>query len=430
MSNHHQWLARQLPQWIADGLVSEAQADALRQRYPLKDTLSLGRLLITGIAAVMIGLGVILLFAYNWAEMGKFSKLAVIFSALIGAHLLALFVRPRNHIYGESLFALGTMLMGAAIFLVGQVYHLDSHYPTAFLFWSLGALALAWALPSLTQAFMAVVLVISWHLFEVFDFRFANHGAFLVILIGVLPLLWQLRSPVLARLTSAGLFLTLGLSLSVVDADLVVATLLLTALALIALEQLAGVWDEEALREMAAAMAGPAVLVLVVIMYLMSFGDLVPDLIDLKLEGLVASGYFIIAIAASQAAFLWLLYQGRLNGIVRVAELTVLLALLPSLLTLLGLSKGVGGSAGLVALGFNLILLTLSVWMMIDGAKNANRQHMVRGSILFALLAAARYTDLFDSLIARAVVFLLVGAALFAVAHFYQRNKRQVNDEG
>ena len=72
------------------------------------------------------------------------------------------------------------------------------------------------------------------------------------------------------------------------------------------------------------------------------------------------------------------------------------------------------------------MLLALSVWMMIDGARNANRRHMVQGSILFALLAVARYTDLFESLIARAVVFLLVGAALFTVSHFYQRNKKQV----
>lgn len=78
----------------------------------------------------------------------------------------------------------------------------------------------------------------------------------------------------------------------------------------------------------------------------------------------------------------------------------------------------------LMVFAFNLILLSTSIWLMVDGAKHANRQRMVRGSIIFAILAMARYTDLFDSLIARAIVFLVVGIALFIVGNIYQRNKK------
>jgi len=426
MSNHHQWLARQLPQWIAEGLVSEAQAAALRERYPVKDTLSLGRLLLTGIAAVMIGLGVILLFAYNWHAMDKFTKLGVIFTSLIGAHLLALYTRPRHHTYSESLFVLGTMLMGAGIFLVGQIYHLDSHYPNAFLFWSLGALALAWALPSPPQAFLAIALVLGWHLFEIFDFQYSNQSALLVVGVGVMPLVWRLQSPVLARFVSAALFVTLGLIVSVIDDDMVVVMLVLTATGLIAGGRLAEISGNELQQDIGAEMAKPALWVLVVLMYLMSFGDLVPELVWTKMDAPFAVGYFVVALVASQGLFFWLLYQRRLNGLLRIAELTLLLVLLPTLWAFSEDSRTGHDIDFLLSFGFNLILLAMSVWLMIDGAKNANRQHMVRGSILFALLAVARYTDLFDSLITRAVVFLLVGAALFAVAHFYQRNKKQV----
>ena len=80
----------------------------------------------------------------------------------------------------------------------------------------------------------------------------------------------------------------------------------------------------------------------------------------------------------------------------------------------------------LMVFAFNLILLATSIWLMLDGAKHANRQRMVKGSMLFAILAMARYTDLFDSLIARAVVFLIVGIALFVVGNIYQRNKKEV----
>jgi uncharacterized membrane protein len=426
MSNHHQWLAQQIPQWIDKGIISRGQGDALRELHPVKDTLNLGRLLLTGIAAVMIGLGVILLFAYNWSEMGKVSKLAVIFTFLISSHLLAFFLRSRSHVYSESLFALGTMLMGAGIFLVGQIYHMDSHYPDAFLFWSIGALALAWALPSLTQAFMTIALIISWHLSEVFDFHFANHAAFLLILLGVLPLVWRLQSPVLARFVSATLFLTLGFSVSVFNEDMVVTTLMLTAMTLIGMEGYARISNGELQRHIAVEMAKPAILVLVVLMYLMSFGDLVPELALSKVDDALSATYLVVALIASQAVFFWMLYRGQLTAMARLAEVTVLLTLLPTLFGLLHGTHTAHDASFLVSLGFNLILLAMSVWLMIDGAKNTNRSHMVRGSILFALLAIARYTDLFDSLITRAIVFLLVGAALFAVSHFYQRNKRQV----
>jgi large-conductance mechanosensitive channel len=75
---------------------------------------------------------------------------------------------------------------------------------------------------------------------------------------------------------------------------------------------------------------------------------------------------------------------------------------------------------------FNLILLACSLWMMIYGARQADRKLMTRGSMLFAALAIARYTDLFDSLIARAVVFLIVGAALFMVGNIYRSHKKEV----
>ena len=43
-----------------------------------------------------------------------------------------------------------------------------------------------------TQAFIAMILVITLHLFEVFDFHFANQTAFLILLVGVLPLVAEL----------------------------------------------------------------------------------------------------------------------------------------------------------------------------------------------------------------------------------------------
>jgi hypothetical protein len=42
-----------------------------------------------------------------------------------------------------------------------------------------------------------------------------------------------------------------------------------------------------------------------------------------------------------------------------------------------------------------------------------------------ALLLIVRFTDLFGSLLVRALMFVLLGIGLFAVGYFYSRRKQQ-----
>ena len=49
--------------------------------------------------------------------------------------------------------------------------------------------------------------------------------------------------------------------------------------------------------------------------------------------------------------------------------------------------------------------------------------------MLFAVIAIARYTDLFVSLLARSLVFFIAGAALFSVGIYYSRVKKQLERE-
>ncbi len=109
-----------------------------------------GRIIFFSIGAILFGLGIILLFAYNWERMHKFAKLAVIVLALLSVHGSGLWLRRPGGRYrsaGEGLHLAGTMFFGAGIWLVAQIYHIDEHYPNAFFIWGCGALAMAWAYP-------------------------------------------------------------------------------------------------------------------------------------------------------------------------------------------------------------------------------------------------------------------------------------------
>ncbi len=87
MKKNIKWLRVEIDQWLIEGLIAADQAEDLKRRYQVSEPGSAwGRIIFFSIGAVLFGLGVILLFAYNWEKMHKFAKLAVIVLALLTAH--------------------------------------------------------------------------------------------------------------------------------------------------------------------------------------------------------------------------------------------------------------------------------------------------------------------------------------------------------
>ena len=152
------WLHSQLQRWVREGIIDTADAESIGRLYPqpqAKTSRPWALIVFSGIGAVIVGLGVILLFAYNWHEMSKFAKLSVVFGSLVLAHLvgISLFIRSeRFKGLGEAITVLGTMLFGAGIWLIAQIYHIEEHFPNAFLLWGIGAMLMAWTMPSVIQA--------------------------------------------------------------------------------------------------------------------------------------------------------------------------------------------------------------------------------------------------------------------------------------
>ncbi|HEX7028082.1 MAG TPA: DUF2157 domain-containing protein, partial [Gammaproteobacteria bacterium] len=197
MNKHHRWLLNEIAAWRGEGIIDAGQAQRLIERYGDESSTAWGKIIFSAIGAIIFGLGIILLFAYNWEDMHRLSKLAAIFVALLAAHAGGWYLN-RSHSQhrklGESLHLLGTMLFGAGIWLIAQIYHIDEHYPNGILLWAMGALLLAWAMPSLAQAMLALLLLTLWHWFEVFDFHRTSHLAVWMIAFGILPLAWLHRS--------------------------------------------------------------------------------------------------------------------------------------------------------------------------------------------------------------------------------------------
>jgi uncharacterized membrane protein len=61
-----------------------------------------------------------------------------------------------------TLHAVGTAALGGAIFLAGQIFNMQEHWPTGILLWASGALAGWWLLRSWPQLAFAALLVPFW----------------------------------------------------------------------------------------------------------------------------------------------------------------------------------------------------------------------------------------------------------------------------
>jgi uncharacterized membrane protein len=420
---HLDWLKQEVARWRADGLVDDALAARILARYPAPAERNWGRIVFSAIGAVLVGLGVILFFAYNWQQLPKAAKLALVIGGLAAAHgsALALARRPdAGRGLVEGLHVLGTMLFGAGIWLVAQIYHIDEHYPNAFLVWSIAALAMAWAMPSVVQALLALFLVSFWAGVELFDFRTPVHGAPLLVVLGILPLAWWRRSPALLFCTLAVLFAVTAFAAGAIHAKAVMPLLFLMGAAALAGGAAA---PGTAFPAAAGPLRSVGLLVVLGCSYLLSFKDLVGMLhkVDFSKPGIVI--YFAAAgLALAGAAALLARGRSRLDAY-RGWQLG--LAALGVAIVLAGMFALDRGGGWLTLISFNVIVLGFAVLLILEGSAQLRPKLVGVGCLLFAMIAIGRYADLFTSLLVRAAVFVALGVTLFLVGNFYARSRRR-----
>ncbi|MEI6150604.1 MAG: DUF2157 domain-containing protein [bacterium] len=147
MGDQREWLRGEVPSWERDGLISGEQSQAILARYPAPPAggLPWGMIIFSCLGAVIVGLGLILLLAYNWDAISKYGKLTLVFGTLAAVHVVGLRLclgRERFRPLGEGICLLGTMLFGAGIWLVAQIYLFESQLTRGLIFVVMGALLL------------------------------------------------------------------------------------------------------------------------------------------------------------------------------------------------------------------------------------------------------------------------------------------------
>lgn len=434
MSKHTRWLFPELERWTEQEIISVEQAARIRGLYAEPaGKLSWGLIVFFGLGATILGLGVILLFAYNWDEIPKPGKLAVIFGAIAAAHAAGWRLRAQSDWRGElgaALALLGTMGFGAGIWLIAQVYHIEEHFPHGFLIWALGALVMAWALESVPHGLLAAILFACWGGAETLEFGTSTELAIVLAGAGVGALAWRKRSAILAAGVLATLYWLVLCNAAHWDgaagvfANAFALSVLLIALAKLPLAR----GDEAAEARLGAVLRFFGWAGFIACAFLLSFDDparhalrWTPD--HALTPQLYRWGLFVLAAVAWVAVAL----RARATTGPRVPReewLCPIALMYAQALAFLG-----AGDAWFVVAVFNLVCLALAGAWMVRGCREGRLRPTVIGSLLLGAVVFARYFDLFDSLAARGLAFILFGGVLFAEG-FYYRKLRRAGAEG
>jgi uncharacterized membrane protein len=181
---------RPLVRWASAGLVDAAAVERIRAwesahhgktglRWPVRLALGLGGL--------MISAGVLLFVAAHWDALGPWQRFALVVGTVGALHLAGAALADRAGGVAAALHACGTAALGGAVFLTGQIFHLEEHWPGGLLLWALGAW-IGWGLlRQWPQALLAALLTPAWLTGEWIVRTEQQHGE-LILSVGILLL--------------------------------------------------------------------------------------------------------------------------------------------------------------------------------------------------------------------------------------------------
>lgn len=151
------------------GFITDEQRQKIIEHFKLKEDSNRFLVIISFVGAVLVAAGIVLLIAANWDAIPRGVKLGTGLVLMLGAHAGGWWLREVKQGYhktGEALHLLGSLLFLGNIALVGQIYHLVSRPPNAFLLWWAGIAALPWLLRSKAQHVLALLAFGLWFGFE------------------------------------------------------------------------------------------------------------------------------------------------------------------------------------------------------------------------------------------------------------------------
>jgi uncharacterized membrane protein len=380
-------LSRDVERWRRDEIISAEQARAILARqgagHPsLVRALRMGWLVsaVSLGGALVLGAGVVLLFAANWEEMPDSFRTTIVFAGMAGAYGAAYWLMYRLDMQrtGSALLLLGALLYQAGIFLLAQIYNMPVNSPVLFLLGAIGGLPLAYLFGSRIVLLLSLAAIVAWQI-NAAAIRFEDRpdgdwsifllaGAFGIGLYAIGRL--HLIRPALARL-----------------GEVYVLSGGLLALGVLYFATFSDAWDSQV-------------------------GDGSP------VQAAPASVFLVLALAAAVvAAELVFRWRDREDNLHVVAQVVLL-----ATGTIAAIWPGWTG----YALIFNAVFFAIAGAIVARGYVQGDERYVNFGLLAVGIGLVSRYIDTFWSLLAGSAFFIVGGLLLLILAFGIERARREL----
>lgn len=140
--SNYKFLLKELNNQRDKGVITQVQFNDMMNLYEEGSGINFIRVLVT-IGAILIGLGILSFVSSNWIYMSKVSKIITIISVMGISIFTSFKLEYTYEKTSKALLYLSTLIYGAGIFLIGQIFNYGGEFTTAFLLWAVGVVLMA-----------------------------------------------------------------------------------------------------------------------------------------------------------------------------------------------------------------------------------------------------------------------------------------------
>jgi uncharacterized membrane protein len=112
--------------------------------------------------AILLAAGVTLFVAAHWDRLSPLTRYSLVLAMVAGFHVAGAFTAQRFPVLSTTLRAVGTGVLGPAIYLTAQIFNLHENWPTGMLLWAVGAAAGSLLFRDPAHISFVAILVPAW----------------------------------------------------------------------------------------------------------------------------------------------------------------------------------------------------------------------------------------------------------------------------
>ncbi len=423
-------LSKDLDELVQAQVISQQTADEITAYYASKKEASGSSLfVIFGVlGAILVGLGIILIIAHNWDHLSRLQKTILAFVPLVSAQGFCAFslIRKRNNQrWVESSAAFLFFSLAAAIAMIGQIYNIPGDLPAFLMTWMLLSLPMIYILKSSMLSMLYLIGITGYGAETGYSSQDPSEWYYWAMLLGALPHYY-----LLLKKHPKGYFThihhwLIALSLTTVLGTVAHSHEELMFIAYCSLFGLFYAIGHFSLFQSVGTLANGYKLIgalgTLIILLILSFEEFWSHLSQPRwqLPDVLSSSEFLVGLLITLAATWVLSLRIRKVGLPRILPMEwVFLLFIPTYM--------VGFFSGISVLIINLIILTLGILTVRQGAREAHLGLLNYGLIIVTMLIVSRFFDDQIPFVWRGILFVLVGIGFF-IANYWMLKKRKEN---